>query len=209
MQHHSRSRSEGIHPDRTAGRHRHHRRPDRPALAGRPGGPRGGAAAQCTNNMKQLALACHNYESANGTFPMGRNNQAYISTGGGPQGYHDGWGQFGALLLFTEQSAVYNAINITLGPYQLRNSTFPGIGIRRPSGAPATRRSTACGSSSSRPAGMARRSASATPAIGASAGRSCPAWPIPRPSCRPMQGMFPDTAAMAWYNPGQSGPGAR
>jgi len=85
--------------------------------------------AQCLNNMKQLALACHNYESANGTLPMGRNNQAYISTSGGPQGYHDGWGQFGALLLFTEQSALYSAINISLGPYQLRNSTFPGIGI--------------------------------------------------------------------------------
>src|SRR5207237_7662798 len=27
--------------------------------------------AQCTNNLKQLALASHNYENANGTFPMG------------------------------------------------------------------------------------------------------------------------------------------
>jgi prepilin-type N-terminal cleavage/methylation domain-containing protein/prepilin-type processing-associated H-X9-DG protein len=85
--------------------------------------------AQCTNNMKQLALACHNYESSNGTFPMGRNNQEYISTSGSFQTYADGWGQFGALLLFTEQSNVYNAINIGLGPYQIRNSTFPGIGI--------------------------------------------------------------------------------
>ena len=85
--------------------------------------------AQCVNNLKQLALACHNYESSNGTFPMGRNNQAYISTSGGSQGFHDGWGQFGGLLLFTEQSPVYNAINISLGPYQVRNSTFPGIGL--------------------------------------------------------------------------------
>jgi prepilin-type N-terminal cleavage/methylation domain-containing protein/prepilin-type processing-associated H-X9-DG protein len=85
--------------------------------------------SQCTNNMKQLALACHNYESANGTFPMGRNNQAYISVGGALQGYHDGWGQFGALLQFTEQTTVYNAINISLGPFQLRNSTFPGMGL--------------------------------------------------------------------------------
>jgi len=86
--------------------------------------------AQCTNNMKQLALSVHNYESANGTFPMGRNRQAYIDVGGAPQGYHDGWGQFGALLLFTEQNALYNAINISLGPFQLRNSTFPGVGIQ-------------------------------------------------------------------------------
>ena len=91
--------------------------------------------AQCTNNMKQLALGCMNYETANGTFPMGRNHQAYENTSGSWQGgspansFHDGWGQFGALLLFTEQVQTYNAINIQLGPYQVRNSTFPGIGI--------------------------------------------------------------------------------
>jgi prepilin-type N-terminal cleavage/methylation domain-containing protein/prepilin-type processing-associated H-X9-DG protein len=85
--------------------------------------------SQCTNNLKQLALGCHNYESANSTLPMGRNSQAYISAGGSFQTYADGWGQFGALLLFTEQTAMYNAINITLGPYQLRNNTFPAIGI--------------------------------------------------------------------------------
>src|SRR4051794_27403436 len=27
--------------------------------------------AQCQSNLKQLALACHNYADANGTFPIG------------------------------------------------------------------------------------------------------------------------------------------
>ena len=61
---------------------------------------------QCTNNMKQLALACHNYEGSNGSLPMGRNLQAYINPGGTLQAYADGWGQFTALLSFIEQSAL-------------------------------------------------------------------------------------------------------
>lgn len=84
--------------------------------------------SQCTNNLKELALACHNYESANGTLPMGRNLQAYIDTGGAFQAYDVGWGQFAALLNYTEGQPIYNAINISLGPYQLRNSTVPLVG---------------------------------------------------------------------------------
>jgi prepilin-type N-terminal cleavage/methylation domain-containing protein/prepilin-type processing-associated H-X9-DG protein len=84
--------------------------------------------SQCTNNLKQLALACHNYESAHNTLPMGRNLQAYVDTGGAFQAYADGWGQFAALLNYTEDRPIYNAINISLGPYQLRNSTVPPMG---------------------------------------------------------------------------------
>ena len=33
--------------------------------------------AQCVNNLKQIGLAVYNYESANGTYPMGNITQSW------------------------------------------------------------------------------------------------------------------------------------
>ena len=99
-----------LHPHRTPRGHRHHRRPDRPAPARRSRRPaRPPAACSCTNNLKQIGLALHNYESANGVFPPGRIN-TYVAGNG------HCWGAYSQMLPFLEQRAVFDAMNFSMNP---------------------------------------------------------------------------------------------
>jgi prepilin-type N-terminal cleavage/methylation domain-containing protein/prepilin-type processing-associated H-X9-DG protein len=84
---------------------------------------------QCTNNIKQIALAAANYESSNQTFPNGRNLNFCFGTGGSVASGCDGWGELARLLNFAEQTAVYNAINFSDTPYGCRNSTAESMGL--------------------------------------------------------------------------------
>jgi prepilin-type N-terminal cleavage/methylation domain-containing protein/prepilin-type processing-associated H-X9-DG protein len=84
---------------------------------------------QCTNNLKQIALGAANYESANQTFPIGRMCNRGFGTGGSIKNCIDAWGHLARLLNYTEQVAVYNAINFSDTPYGAINSTAEGVGI--------------------------------------------------------------------------------
>ena len=53
---------------------------------------------QCTNNIKQIALGAANYESANQTFPIGRNSIPGFGSGGSIKRSIDGWSHLARLL---------------------------------------------------------------------------------------------------------------
>ncbi len=63
---------------------------------------------QCTNNLKQLALACMNYESSNSVFPSQSQNAVANSAAGTTVGW------IPPLLQFTEATPLFNAINFNL-----------------------------------------------------------------------------------------------
>ncbi len=65
---------------------------------------------QCLNNLKQIGLACHNYESVYGVFPRAYNVTAPDPTAPAGAGIF-GAGAFVVILPYLEQENVYQAIN--------------------------------------------------------------------------------------------------
>ncbi len=85
--------------------------------------------SQCTNNLKQVALAAMNYESSNGLFPAGalsQNDPTHGGTAAKPY-YITNFSVFVRLLPFTEQSSLYNAVNFNLTQSCYDNLTVAGI----------------------------------------------------------------------------------
>jgi len=64
--------------------------------------------AQCVNNLKQIALAMHNYHSAIGSFPMA---SAVAYSDPGVQTAWGTWSGQAMMLPYLEQTPLYNAIN--------------------------------------------------------------------------------------------------
>ncbi len=85
--------------------------------------------AQCTNNLKQMGLALHNYHDAHNAFPIGIMFYAYGpndcngSGGRAPQNVARGHSMFAAMLPNMELSTVYNAINFDFPA----GGTFSGL----------------------------------------------------------------------------------
>jgi prepilin-type N-terminal cleavage/methylation domain-containing protein/prepilin-type processing-associated H-X9-DG protein len=81
--------------------------------------------AQCTNNLKQMALAAMNYEQTNGCFPAGSYSQTDPAKSGAF--YRPNFSSFVRLLPFTEQSSLYNAVNFNMTYANIQNFTVAGI----------------------------------------------------------------------------------
>ncbi len=65
---------------------------------------------QCVNNLKQIGLALHNYESTNSAFPPAGESTNFTTSPASTQ-FIDGVGVFPRLLNFIEGGTVYNSIN--------------------------------------------------------------------------------------------------
>jgi len=83
--------------------------------------------AQCTNNLKQLALAAHNYMDANNSLPRGLYwapltgaFTGFLGTGGGC---------FQAMLPYFEQGPLYNSINFSINAFYNDNLTIHAVGV--------------------------------------------------------------------------------
>jgi len=90
--------------------------------------------AQCTNNLKQMGLALHNYEGSVGSFPSGEisrlinpawripaGNCSAAAPESGP-----GWGLFALMAPFLEQRALLDSINFGLTIPDAANATSRG-----------------------------------------------------------------------------------
>ena len=84
--------------------------------------------SQCTNNLKQLALAVHGYLDSHGVMPLG-SFKLPPPLGGDPcKGGHEA-GAFIAILPFLEQSPLFNAFNSSVHYETAPNSTVNGTGL--------------------------------------------------------------------------------
>ncbi len=81
--------------------------------------------AQCTNNMKQLALAALNYESSNTCIPGG----SYSCWDPVKSYYEANFSSFVRMLPYTEQSPMYSSINFNLPWTNPPNLTIASVQI--------------------------------------------------------------------------------
>jgi prepilin-type N-terminal cleavage/methylation domain-containing protein/prepilin-type processing-associated H-X9-DG protein len=72
------------------------------------------ARTSCSNNLKQIGLAMHNYEGARGTLPAAYLIQHWPGENGTVPAGHFRWSALAQLTPYLEQTNVYNALDLTV-----------------------------------------------------------------------------------------------
>ena len=80
---------------------------------------------QCMNNLKQIGLAVHNYESSVGTLPLG----CVVTFDQANNPVFNGWGITARILPYIEGQAQFNACNFNLPNETPENDTAMRMGI--------------------------------------------------------------------------------
>jgi prepilin-type N-terminal cleavage/methylation domain-containing protein len=68
------------------------------------------ARTKCQNNLKQIGLACHNFENATGTLPP---NGSYVPAGSSATFSGDSYSVLSRILPYVEQAGLYQLVDLT------------------------------------------------------------------------------------------------
>lgn len=80
---------------------------------------------QCSNNLKQIGLGLHNYETVVGAFPPSNVLAGTVNT----VTWRNGWSVHGRILPFLELGSAFNNINFTYDHRSVQNSTVVGLTV--------------------------------------------------------------------------------
>jgi prepilin-type N-terminal cleavage/methylation domain-containing protein/prepilin-type processing-associated H-X9-DG protein len=83
---------------------------------------------QCTNNLKQIILAAHNYHGVNNVLPQGMMDQP-IGHGYSPWQYDSTGSLFVSMLPYLDQQPLFNAVNYDLNMFNAENYTISATGL--------------------------------------------------------------------------------
>jgi prepilin-type N-terminal cleavage/methylation domain-containing protein/prepilin-type processing-associated H-X9-DG protein len=88
---------------------------------------------QCSNNLKQITLACHNYHAANNCFPISLDRWSWCKPGGCGQASSvnnkSTFSLFVTILPYIEQQGLFDQLDCRKNTTQLPNVKFAGMSI--------------------------------------------------------------------------------